>query len=97
MSDYFASPEIMDAKIPSLAISIKLLGEKNVESIESFINNELELCINKYSSISIKEIETISGFDELHRIVNGQTSGYHATRRIYIKIDFPVWIVRIQV
>ena len=68
MNDYYVCSEIIDAKIPSLAVSIELLGKKNIELFDSFINSELEFCINKYSSASIKEINTIAGFDELHRL-----------------------------
>lgn len=67
MNEYYVSPEIIDAKIPSLAVSIELLGLKNIELFNGFINSELELCANKYASVSIKEINSIVGFDELHR------------------------------
>ena len=67
MNDYYVYPEIIDAKIPSLAVSIELLGLKNEELFENFINSEIELCVSKYSSVSIKEMDAIVGYDELHR------------------------------
>lgn len=67
MNDYYVYPEIVDAKIPSIAVSIELLALKSIELFDSFINRELELCISRYSSTAIKEINAIVGFDELHR------------------------------
>lgn len=67
MNEYYVCPEIIDAGIPSLAVSIELLDLKNIELFNSFIDSQLELCLNKYFSTSIKDIDVIVGFDELHR------------------------------
>lgn len=67
MNKYYAFSEIVDANIPSLAVSIKFMNEKNMDSFDSFINKKIEFCLEKYMSLEVKEINNIIGFNELHR------------------------------
>lgn len=67
MNNYYVFPEIIDANIPSLGVSIEILNEKNMNSFDDFINKKIEFCLEKYRTLEVKEIENIIGFNELHR------------------------------
>lgn len=67
MNKYYVFPEIIDVNIPSLAVSIELLNEKNMDSFNGFINKKIEFCLEKYTSLEVKEIDNIIGYNELHR------------------------------
>lgn len=67
MNKYYVFPEIIDANIPSLGVSIELLNEKNMDSLDDFINKKVEFCLDKYRYLEVKEIDNITGFNELHR------------------------------
>lgn len=67
MNKYYVYPEIIDANIPSLGVSIKILSEKNMDSFNDFIITKIEFCLEKYKLLEVKEIDNIIGFNELHR------------------------------
>jgi DNA/RNA-binding domain of Phe-tRNA-synthetase-like protein len=67
MNKYYSHPEINEAKIPSIAISIILSGNRKIDTFEQFVTQELESRLTKYSSTAPKEVDTIIGFNELHR------------------------------
>lgn len=67
MNAYSSSDTILNAGIPSIAFSLRIINYRNLEGLDQFVNQEVLISINKYADLTLKEVNVIDGYHILHK------------------------------
>lgn len=66
MNKFLVDKSLISNEIPVLALSIQVEDLKDIDNLDSFVEGEVELCLKKYDEMDPKEIDSISGYRQLH-------------------------------